>query len=250
MLLGLARGAQRFVPTPPGHGVVLCYHLVAGRTSSAVDLPLDLFRRHLDWLQARTEVVPLGDILQPGHRPRVALTFDDAFLNFRERAWPELKARELPATLFVPTGFIDGDIGSPLTGVDLPPCSWADLRSMQEQGLGIGSHTHRHPNLRRLTVAAVEEEVRTAQRRLREELGSAPEDFCYPQAKHSPSVVQVVGRYHKRAVIGRGLHVRRSTSPLTIPRVPIRARQRGLDEIFRRGVWVEEWLADMARQHR
>ncbi len=249
-VLGVARSIQRFVPTPPGHGVVLCYHLVGASTVSEVDLDWDCFRRHLDWLQNHAEVVSLGAILRPGRCVRVALTFDDGFLNFRERAWPELLARGLPATLFVPTGFVDGEISSPLSGVGLPACTWDDLRCMRAEGLAIGSHTHRHPNLRRLSQAEVEAELRIAQQRLCEELGAPAEDFCYPQAKHSPAVVRAVGRHHTRAVVGQGRHVSAGTPPLKIPRIPVRARQHDVSALFRRGLWVEEWLSDLARQYR
>ncbi len=249
-VLGLARRAQRLVPVPPGHGVVLCYHLVGAETGSEVDLAWDPFRRHLDWLVAHTDVVPLAEVLRPGPRARSALTFDDAFRNFRERAWPELRARGLPATLFVPTGFVDGEIGSPLSGVDRPACSWSELREMQAEGLAIGSHTHRHPNLRRLPRERVERELATAQERLRDELGTAADDFCYPQAKHSRSLAGAVGRHHARAVVGSGRHVRQGTEPLAIPRIPVRAHQHDVAPLFRRGLWLEEWVADTARQYR
>ena len=249
-LLDGIRRTQPLVPVPKGHGAVLCYHLVGAETESEVDLDRDVFRRHLDWLLRETEVVSLGEVLRPGPRMRVALTFDDAFLNFREQVWPELRSRGLPATLFVPTAFVDGDIESPLTGTSLAACSWDDLRAMRDEGLAIGSHTHTHPNLRRLSVDEVHRELETAQHRLHEELGLHAEDFCYPQAKHSPAVVKAVGRHHRRGVIGRGHHVRRGVSPLMIPRIPIRRRQRDVSALFRRGLWVEEWVADVVRQHR
>lgn len=37
----------------------------------------------------------------------VLITFDDATLDFQEFALPELRSRNLPATLFVPTGFVE-----------------------------------------------------------------------------------------------------------------------------------------------
>lgn len=252
VVLGGARLAQRFVPVPPGSGVVLGYHLVGANTGSEVDLDLDSFLRHLDWLSAHTEVTSLEETLtgNRGQKPRVTLTFDDAFANFRELVWPELMRRNLPAMLYVPTAFIDGELASPLTGASLSACTWDDLRKMQAQGLSIGSHSHAHHNMKNLSAHEVERDLRRAVERLTDELGVAPADFCFPQAKYSRALLSAVGRFHERAVIGSGHHIRSGTNPLAIPRIPIRARQRTLAPLFRRGVWLEELLADAIRQFR
>lgn len=51
----------------------------------------------------------LGYIAGKNTAPRgaVLLTFDDAYTDFAEYAWPVLKKYKLPACLFVPTGFPD-----------------------------------------------------------------------------------------------------------------------------------------------
>ncbi len=249
-VLGGLRRLQPWVPIPRGHGVVLCYHLIGADTGSEVDLPLRSFRAHLDWLMEQVDVVPIRDVLTRGPNLRVALTFDDAFQNFSTTAWPELRDRGLPAMLYVPTGFVSGESACPLTGCDLPACTWEELGRMQEEGLDLGSHTHTHPNLRRLSLAAVHDELGQAKGRMNDELGLDIEDFCYPQAKHSPSVVSAVAQHHRRAVIGRGLHVRAKTSPMKIPRIPVRQSQHDLIQLMRRGLWLEEFVADTMRQHR
>jgi peptidoglycan/xylan/chitin deacetylase (PgdA/CDA1 family) len=54
----------------------------------------------VELLEARKSGVPLP--------PRsVLITFDDAYRDFAEHAWPVLQAYNVPATLFVPTGFPD-----------------------------------------------------------------------------------------------------------------------------------------------
>jgi peptidoglycan/xylan/chitin deacetylase (PgdA/CDA1 family) len=45
-----------------------------------------------------------GDACLP--RRAVLLTFDDAYRDFAEHAWPVLRALKLPATLFVPTAYV------------------------------------------------------------------------------------------------------------------------------------------------
>ena len=43
------------------------------------------------------------DLMAAPEEPGIALTFDDAFVNFRDEAWPVLREHGLPVTVFVPT---------------------------------------------------------------------------------------------------------------------------------------------------
>jgi len=100
-----------------GRTLVLAYHNViehraAGRGDTSLHLPLPLFRHHLDAIQRFADVVPLSAILTgdadsaSAGRPRVAVTFDDAYRGTIRLALPELARRGLPATVFVPPGFV------------------------------------------------------------------------------------------------------------------------------------------------
>jgi len=71
------------------------------------------FAAQLAWMSRDFDLVSLGDVLAAVHGDRplprraVLLTFDDAYLDFQSHAWPILRDRAAPATLFVPTGFPD-----------------------------------------------------------------------------------------------------------------------------------------------
>lgn len=97
-----------------GRTLVLAYHNVvpdgAPATGDAsLHIRLSAFRRHLDAIRQRTDVVPLDDALRSATgRPRVAITFDDAYRGTLRHALPELARRGLPSTVFVPPGFIPG----------------------------------------------------------------------------------------------------------------------------------------------
>jgi peptidoglycan/xylan/chitin deacetylase (PgdA/CDA1 family) len=67
------------------------------------------FARHLDLLAAEADVAPLDRIDEPGDgRPRVAITFDDAYAGALNEGVRELAKRNLPATLFVSPGRLNG----------------------------------------------------------------------------------------------------------------------------------------------
>ena len=96
-------------------GAVLAYHnVVPDGTPQAGDASLHVslsdFRRQLDHLQRVYEVVPLNALLGErqgeGRRPRVAITFDDAYRGAVTLAAPELAQRGVPATIFVAPGLL------------------------------------------------------------------------------------------------------------------------------------------------
>ena len=72
------------------------------------------FDRSMRWLSRNCHVVGVQDVLEslriktPLPERAVLLTFDDAYRDFGEVAWPILWKYRLPALLFVPTGFADG----------------------------------------------------------------------------------------------------------------------------------------------
>jgi peptidoglycan/xylan/chitin deacetylase (PgdA/CDA1 family) len=71
----------------------------------------EVFDQHLRHLARHYRVVSLSEVLEARRRglplPRraVLVTFDDAYRDFLEAAWPRLRAAGLPATLFVPTAY-------------------------------------------------------------------------------------------------------------------------------------------------
>jgi len=72
-----------------------------------------VFDQHMSHLAANYHVVAMPELLEACRSgtplpPRsVLVTFDDAYRDFAEHAWPILKRHQLPVTLFVPTAFPD-----------------------------------------------------------------------------------------------------------------------------------------------
>jgi peptidoglycan/xylan/chitin deacetylase (PgdA/CDA1 family) len=115
VLLGLARMSGAFVLFRAMNRrriLVLTYHRFSatprdGRTSAAN------LAKQLDYLASHYTVLPLETI---EHRMRegrplphstAAITIDDGYSDFYEIAWPALRRRKLPATVFVVTDFVD-----------------------------------------------------------------------------------------------------------------------------------------------
>lgn len=100
---------------------VLTYHRVA-EAGESPDLEPGLisatparFRREMQLLASSYTPISLDQLLDT-HRTgsrlperAVLVTFDDAYEDFSRNAWPIMRTLGIPATLFVPTAFPDGD---------------------------------------------------------------------------------------------------------------------------------------------
>ena len=105
-----------------GHneGVVIAYHRVNGfpklgfRPTKDLAVNTDDFEMHLAFLKQHCSVIPLRNViecLQSGERlpeRSVALTFDDGYEDNYTDAYPLLMKHNLPATMFVSAGLLDG----------------------------------------------------------------------------------------------------------------------------------------------
>lgn len=114
---GLGRLEDAFAPRPGA--VVLMYHSVADELDRdwidpANDLNPAVFREQMAFLSSHRVVISLGELVGAMIQRRevptgaVVLTFDDGYLNNLRVATPILREFGLPATLFLPTRYIDG----------------------------------------------------------------------------------------------------------------------------------------------
>ena len=79
------------------------------------------------------------------------LTFDDGFEDVYHNAFPLMKERGLPFTLYLTTNPIE--TGEPLDPryPEAKPLTWDQINEMAGTGLvTIGAHTHTHPDLQNL----------------------------------------------------------------------------------------------------
>jgi len=99
-----------------GKRLILAYHgIVPEGATPAGEQALFVSQRdfaaQLDVLAAMADVAPLERIDEAGDgRPRVAITFDDAYRGAVQEGVHELAMRALPATIFVAPGRLDGHV--------------------------------------------------------------------------------------------------------------------------------------------
>ena len=167
-----------------------------------------------DLAQARTKGLPVAP-------QSVVVTFDDGFRDNLD-AFESLAKRQMPATLFVSTGLLDGiDNGGQRLGPMLRP---NDLNDIRQLGGRIGCHGHEHLELDACSTTRAEFDIRTSRRCLQDWLGAPVTLFAYPYGYNSAGVrglVENAGFDAAYAVGNRASTTR--DSPWAISRFLIRA---------------------------
>lgn len=99
---------------------------------------------------------------------------------------------------------------------------WAEIRAMLASGLiRFGSHTRRHTRLSCASAATLEDEITGSRAVITQELGVAPEAFCYPNGDTSAEAIDLVRKNYTSAVTTqKGWHVPQA-DPYTIRRIGV-----------------------------
>jgi len=105
-------------------------------------------------------------------RRSVVVTFDDAYRNIYENAYPVLAENKFPATIFVPVE----RIGKP------SHATWEELKEMIEGGMNIGSHGYMSYYLPDVSIEKQRNEFFSSKYVLQEKLGTEISFFSYPIA--------------------------------------------------------------------
>lgn len=195
----------------PG-AVVLCYHRVAALEDDPFDLAVTPgeFDRHLQVIHSIGRPSRLNEVVQSTGRGisptaarrlrrRVVVTFDDGYLDNMEAALPLLERHDIPASLFLASGFIRAN----------REFWWDELAEMV---LPAGARSARDfRRLRRLharlgQVSPDDRRKRLDRLRLRRGVGMAAVPAAAARATHRPMASGEVVRLGKHPLIDVGGH--------------------------------------------
>jgi len=221
----------------PGSPVLMYHQIVKeldGTPLPKLRVPPEAFARQLDTLARRGfKVVSLGQALEaePGERV-AALTFDDAFQDFAEHAWPLIKARGMGVTVFVVTGQIGGsnvwDQGKGIPSV--PLLDAGQIKDLAAQGVEFGGHGHQHRDLTSLSPEELARDLAACRETLSELLGKPARGFAYPYGLFNDQVKQAVARAGFSAACStRPGMLPAGADPLAIPRIIVKRSDQALD---------------------
>jgi len=234
-----ATGAPAAMAQSP-HATVLLYHHVADDTPPSTSVTPARFEQHLELLERQEVTVwPLRRLLTAvldGHEPvpprTVAITFDDAYRSVHDTAWPRLKARGWPFSVFVNTNAVDDRLR--------PYMDWDQLRALAESGVAIENHSAGHghmaalcPKDDRAWMAEVQADIERAHRRIEAEIGRAPAVFAWPYGEDAAELRPVIGQQYRFALVQRSGALGAGTDPLAVPRFPLATGFDGLERLER-----------------
>lgn len=176
--------------------VILQYHHVDSTTPAVTSISPEQFEQHMQLLEQQNKtVVDLKTALQTlndGKSPpidSVAITFDDAWESIYLNAYPALKQRNWPFTVFTNTQAVDEKHHKVM--------SWEQLAELQQNGATIANHTVSHPYLlekpESLTWGKwLDQEITQAEKRIEEKLGVSHQLLAYPYGEFNLEITQWV----------------------------------------------------------
>ncbi|WP_406087550.1 polysaccharide deacetylase family protein [Kitasatospora purpeofusca] len=223
------RQLARRVGSSPGEGAtVLIYHRVGGGSPDELDVSTADFVAQADLLAALPpgRVVSLDeatDRIEAGRRtPGVVLTFDDGFADVFENAWPLLRERRLPFTVYLASGHVGGEMrweGSTAKAAGAPALSWEQLREMKASGLcTVANHTRTHARPELLTTA----ELDACNDEVEEQLGVRPSHYAYTWGVPVPHMEPALRARFRTAATGEVGRNTPGVDPVRLRRVPVR----------------------------
>ena len=185
--------------------VILCYHGVTERSQRhpsdcyGLHIRADRFEKQLDYLRRHYQVISLAEFVEacqnkaPLPDYSVVLTFDDGYRNFLTCALPRILARNMHVSIFLITDRIQSDNQSQLNGWsesdDEKFLSWEEVKTLQQHGVEIGSHTCSHRKLSEIVPVEAERELIASHRTIAARLSQATMPLAFPYGSYSEATI-------------------------------------------------------------
>lgn len=205
---------------------ILTYHSISNEPGPTSIAP-EIFQAQMEEIAAAgVDVVSLDEVerwfagRRRLERRTVAITFDDAFSDFADSAFPVLERLKFPATVFVPTAVVGGAenwIGANDNARKL--MGWEEIVALSRKGVAFGSHTKSHADLTGLDGAELNEELSASRRELEARLARPAPHFAPPYGRSNAAVRSAIMRNYSLSV-GVRLDEARQSSPIgDLPRI-------------------------------
>lgn len=203
---------------------ILTYHSLDD-SDSVISVAPRIFAAQMQSLaEARLRVVTLDEILRLLHsgESAVAITFDDGFRNLRDHAAPVLARYGFPATIFLVSAHCGRDNGwtnQPAGIVRQPLLDWNEIKTLHAAGMRFGAHSHGHPDLTQLSLAAAEAEMVDSKRAIEAALDEPVDTFAYPYGTCDASTRMLAQRHFRIACGVRLGYASRSSDAMELERL-------------------------------
>lgn len=167
--------------------VTLNYHSV--HPTHKFSTKPDDFLQQMEYLASNFTIISLSDFYEMRTAKRTfsdrlaMVTFDDGYEDNYEYAFPILNKFGVKATIFVTTGFVNGEIditNKHIAYHGLKPLTWEQIKEMSKLGISFGAHTHTHPILTTIPLEEAHLEIVRSKETLEKRLERPIDMFAYP----------------------------------------------------------------------
>jgi peptidoglycan/xylan/chitin deacetylase (PgdA/CDA1 family) len=165
---------------------ILCFHGISDKPGNPYAVSTSDFSRQMGFLAEHYDIVSIDQLVtrvKDGKNlppTMIAVSFDDGYQDFQKNAFPILQKNAITATVFLPTGSIDGNSKYRQVLPQGEFLSWDQVRELHMKGIDFGSHTVSHSSLTRLTQQETRYELETSKARIEAELHAPIKGFAYP----------------------------------------------------------------------
>jgi len=216
--------------------VIISFHSLDA-SGSVLSYTQDSFAALLRELESSAlPVLTLDELLMHDTKRGVSITFDDGMQSVFTEALPILRDHKLSAHLFLTTSIVGAQNkwrGQPPQAPVFEMLNWDQLEQLHHGGVRIECHTHTHPDLRQLDIAAIEEECSMADAAIESAVGRLPQYFAYPYGYQNQRVREYIGGRYKAAMTTELGWLDGAVDKASLPR---------LDSYYLRGDWIRRNL--------
>ena len=202
--------------------IILLYHNIDSSSKHNFEKQMQFIKKHMQTISLNELIDCL--VKKKLFPPKsIVITLDDGYENFYHYAYPILKKYQIPAPIFLVTGYID--TAKNFWWDNSSILSWSQIKEMAKNNIDFGSHTINHYNLTTLSDKDIEEELRVSKEKIEQELKKPVTGFCYPFGKkeHYNQKIKelVIKAGYQYAVTAEFGHINQSSDLFLLKRVPV-----------------------------
>ena len=212
--------------------VIFMYHKFDNSEYPSTNITSSQFIQHLDeFSKTKYNVLSLefivDTIINDGNLPNnsIGISVDDADISFLNFAWPKFKEKGFPVTLFVSTLTVSSNNKNYL--------NWDQIRTLKNEGVTIGAHSHSHYHLPNATLKEIKDEIETSNKIFLKELNEIPTLYAYPYGETNNEIIDIVKKYKYKVAFGQHSGVINETSNFYyLPRFSLNERYGEIDRVI------------------
>lgn len=185
MFKELKKIVKKIIYSIPSSAILIFHHISDNPPvcKSGCKLSYDKFTGLLEGFD---NYATLTEVVEKPSERHIAVTFDDGLKDVYEMAYPFLKERNIPFTVFIVTDFLDTE-GYITT---------ENLRELASDGLvTIGSHGVTHKNLNSLSAEEQKAELTESKRIIESIIGKPVNAFAFSHGQYNKDTLSLMNDY-------------------------------------------------------